>query len=299
MIYFCADDYGISTACNSRIENCLNNGVLNKVSVLPNGEVTGFKNRLSSKKAVLSLHLNLVEGYPLSDVRDISLLVNERGSFKYSFVGLFALSLRKNRRELERQLYEEIKRQLLFWRQEIGEDVPLSIDSHQHTHMIPLVFKTLMRVVRDEHINVESLRIPAEPLAPYLLTPSLYTAYPMKGVVKQWLLGVLAFINRRELKRSKIEFSYFMGAMFSGKLTEEKIQKLLPHYLKLAEKHGKHIEIALHPGYLTDGECLMDGCRPSFEHFYMSEWRRKEYETLMSIQNPTPARKEGSQDAVY
>ena len=42
MIYFCADDYGISEGANSRIENCLENGVLNKISVLPNGKVLDF-----------------------------------------------------------------------------------------------------------------------------------------------------------------------------------------------------------------------------------------------------------------
>ncbi len=299
MIYFCADDYGIGAACNSRIENCLTHGVLNKVSVLPNGELTDFKKRLSHKNATLSLHLNLVEGHPLSDPRDIPLLINEQGSFKYSFVGLLALSLRGNRRELERQLYHEIKCQLLFWKQEMGEETPLSIDSHQHTHMIPLIFKTLMRVIRDERIQVSSLRIPAEPLIPYWLTPSLYASYPLKGVIKQWLLGFLALVNRRELKRSQIEFPYFMGAMFSGRLTEDKIAKLLPRYVKLAEKHGKHIEVALHPGYLVEGERLMDGCRPSFEHFYMSKWRQKEYDTLMKIQYPTQVRKEGPQDALY
>ena len=36
MIYFCADDDGISKTSNERIEYCLKNGALNKVSVLPN-----------------------------------------------------------------------------------------------------------------------------------------------------------------------------------------------------------------------------------------------------------------------
>ena len=67
MVYFCADDYGISEGANSRIENCLENGVLNKISVLPNGKVLDFKKRLSDKDAILSLHINLVEGRPLSN----------------------------------------------------------------------------------------------------------------------------------------------------------------------------------------------------------------------------------------
>ena len=93
MIYFCADDYGISEGANSRIENCLENGVLNKISVLPNGKVLDFKKRLSDKDAILSLHINLVEGRPLSNPDDVDLLVSESGYFKYSFIGLFFLSI--------------------------------------------------------------------------------------------------------------------------------------------------------------------------------------------------------------
>ena len=63
MIYFCADDYGISKISNTRIEECLKNGVLNKISVLPNGDVSDFNERLLGENVKLSLHLNLIEGY--------------------------------------------------------------------------------------------------------------------------------------------------------------------------------------------------------------------------------------------
>ena len=120
MIYFCADDYGISKSSNTRIEECFKNGVLNKISVLPNGDLSDFNERLLGENIKLSLHLNLVEGCPLSKKEDVSLLVSEKGFFKYSFIGLFFLSLFGNRRLLEKQLYNEIKAQnedtILFFR---------------------------------------------------------------------------------------------------------------------------------------------------------------------------------------
>ena len=79
MIYFCADDYGISAYSNSRIENCLENGILNKISVLPNGEISDFKQRLSGNNTALSLHINLVEGRPLSEPNDVDLLISDNG----------------------------------------------------------------------------------------------------------------------------------------------------------------------------------------------------------------------------
>ena len=142
-----------------------------------------------------------------------------------------------------------------------GKHSAISIDSHQHTHMIPLVFKTLMRVIKDESIDVEYMRIPAEPITPYLLTPSLYFSYSLTGLLKQWLLKVFAFVNRREWKKANIPSAYFMGVLFSGELTEQKIKKLLPQYLKLAEKNNRDIELGFHPGYLKRGESLIFGSR--------------------------------------
>lgn len=283
MIYFCADDYGISKAANSCIENCLENGALNKISVLPNGEVSDFKKRLSDKDAILSLHINLVEGRPLSNPNDVDLLVSERGYFKYSFIGLLFLSLSLKRNEFEKQIYKEIQCQIKFWKKAMGENTSISIDSHQHTHMIPLIFKTLMRVIKEEELQVSYLRIPDEPISPYIYTPSLYFEYHPVGLVKQWLLKTFAFINRKELKKSKIRYAYFIGILFSGKLNEVRIKKLLPHYLSLAKKHNKDIEIGFHPGNIKDGEKLIDGIRKDFKKFYFSPWRNIEYDTLINL----------------
>ena len=283
MIYFCADDYGMSSCGNSRIENCLKNGVLNKVSVLPNGEMADFKQRLSGVDTTLSLHINLVEGRPLTKPKDVDLLIADNGYFKYSFVGLFFLSMSNKRKKFEKQIYIEIQNQIRFWKMTMGENSSISIDSHQHTHMIPFVFKILMRVIRDEGLSVSSIRIPSEPILPYLFTPSLYFEYKPVGLIKQWLLKILALANRNMLAKSKIKSAYFMGIMFSGKLNEVKIRKLLPHYLKLAERKNRDVEIGFHPGYLESGEELIDGSRRDFSKFYYSAWRKTEYNTLLNF----------------
>ena len=279
MIYFCADDYGISKSSNTRIEECFKNGVLNKISVLPNGDVSDFNERLLGENVKLSLHLNLIEGYPLSKKEDVSLLVSDKGFFKHSFIGLFFLSIFGNRSLLKKQLYNEIKMQIDFWKKEMGEETPILVDSHQHTHMIPLVFKTLMRVIKEENVEVEYIRIPAEPILPYIKSPSLYFKFRPIGLIKQWLLKFLKFVNRKELKKANIKSALFMGIMFSGQLTEDKINKLLPYY----KKQNENIEIAFHPGYLESRESLIDGFRQNFKKFYYSKWRRIEYDTLLKF----------------
>ena len=299
MVYFCADDYGISTYGNSRIENCLENGVLNKVSVLPNGEISDFKQRLAGTNTTLSLHINLVEGRPLSNPDDVDLLVSESGYFKYSFIGLFFLSISNKRKEFEKQVYTEIQSQIKFWKKAMGENISVSIDSHQHTHMIPLIFKTLMQVINDEGLQVSYLRIPSEPLLPYICTPSLYFEYHPVNLIKQWLLKTLAFINRKELKKSKIQSAYFMGIMFSGKLNEVRIKKLLPKYLRLAKKHKKNIEIGFHPGYIKNNAEITYGFRRDFKKFYFSPRRIIEYDTVINLKNSNNEMKEGLQNALH
>lgn len=283
MVYFCADDYGISIKSNERMEECLQRGVLNKISVLPNGEIAGFKNLTDRSDVKLSLHLNLVDGHPLSDPKELDLIVLDDGCFKYSFIGLFFLSLSGKRKRLQKQLYKEIQTQIKFWKEQLGENTPLSIDSHQHTHMIPLVFETLLDVIRAENVNVESLRFPDEPISPYIMTPSLYFSYNPVGIVKQWLLKILAVPNRKKIKKTKIEYSYFMGVLFSGKQTEKNIKKLLPKYLKIAQKHNTDVEIGFHPGYLEKGEEIFEGYRKSFGKFYFSPWRKIEFDTLITL----------------
>ena len=281
MVYFCADDYGISKEYNRCIEECLKKGVLNKVSIMPNGEIEDFVERLSGDGVLLTLHLNIVEGHPLSSPEEVSLLIDENGCFKHSFIGLFLKSFSPKRKELEKQMYTEIQNQLRFWIEKTG-DRSISVDCHQHAYEIPWIFRIMMQVIRDEKLDVKYLRIPAEPLRAYLFKPSLYTSYSPTGLVKQWLLKLLAFYNRRALKGMTFTSAHFMGVMFSGKMTQERVQKLLPYYLYLSEKNKRSIEVAFHPGYAGGDLELIAGSREDFKKFYCSPWRNLEYEALMN-----------------
>ena len=69
------------------------------------------------------------------------------------------------------------------------------------------------------------------------------------------------------------------------KLNETKIKKVLPSYLKLARKKGKDIEIGFHPGHIKNAENLIMGNRKDFHKFYMSSWRKTEYDTLMNLKS--------------
>ena len=88
-----------------------------------------------------------------------------------------------------------------------------------------------------------------------------------------------------------------MGVMFSGKLNQERVQKLLKHYLYLSEKNKRSIEVAFHPGYVGEDLNLISGSREDFRKFYCSPWRNAEYETLLN-KELCKFMKEGNKNAV-
>ena len=276
MIYYCADDYGLCESASARIIHCIEKGVLNKVSVFPNIDKVDLTKIPENIR--ISLHLNLVEGKCMANAEEINLIADKNGNLKHTFGGLFKLNL-INPKKLEAELYKEIKAQVLYWKRILPENRPFCIDSHQHTHMIPAVFKAMLKVLKDEKINPEYIRIPAEPILPYIKTPSLYFTYSMVNIIKQWLLKFLWFLNKKE----KIPTAYFFGILFSGKMDEKRVKKILPKYLKIAEKKGGDIEVLFHPGYLDKSEADFKNNNIVFNEFYLSENRKTEFDSVIKI----------------
>ena len=60
----------------------------------------------------------------------------------------------------------ELRSQLRAFANLLPNGTPLRLDSHQHVHMIPLVYRTLMQAVEAERLNVQYMRIPAAVCAP-------------------------------------------------------------------------------------------------------------------------------------
>ena len=284
MIYFCADDYGLCNSVSNHIYQCVQSGALNKVSVLPNFDTCDIAPLLSAKRVELSVHLNLVEGKSVSDPAKIPLLAERDGRLRHSFVGLLRLSLLKPK-EFGEQVEKELRAQLARWREIIPPGTSFSVDSHQHVHMIPAIFRILLRVLREDEISVNSIRIPAEPLMPFLMTPSLYCTYRPVNLVKQWILKMCWLFNLPLYRSCTIPSSLFCGVLFSGHMDARRVARVLPHYIRLAEKRGKNVEFLFHPGQALPDDSSLDIHTTSFSDFYFSDNRRKEIESIMQLNN--------------
>ncbi len=282
MIYICADDYGISDRVSANIQKCIEKGALNKVSIFPNFDKIDLNKILENKNIKVSLHLNLVEGKCMANADETDLIADVNGNLKHTFGGLLKLSL-FHKKEFEAQVYKEIRSQVLFWKGILPEGMPFCIDSHQHTHMIPGVFRALIKALNDEEIVIKHMRIPAEPILPYIQTPSLYFTYKPINIIKQWLLKILWLINKSQARKYNIPTAHFFGILFSGKMDEKRVSKILPEYKKLAEKDGKDIEVLFHPGYLEKSKLDFKNENIVFEDFYLSENRKTEFDSVINI----------------
>jgi len=268
VIWFCADDYGLNEAVSARILECVRAGALNKVSVFVNFGKVDVK-PLLERGVRLSLHLNLVEGRCMANAAEIPLIAMENGRFRHTFGGLFLMNLLRRKR-LEEQLVCEIRAQVRAWNAALPQGAEFCIDSHQHTHMIPAVWHALVRVLREEGISPDYVRIPAEPILPYLKAP---TGFPPVNLLKQWLLKGLWAMRR---KREVFPTARFFGILFSGKMEEARVRRVLPMF----EALGGDVEVLFHPGYLEDGDAP-DGI--VFEGFYKSDNRKAEFDAVMKL----------------
>lgn len=279
MVYLSADDYGLCEASSLRIKECIERGALNKVSVFPNIDPVDLAEIADNGRVRLSLHLNLVEGRCMAEAGSVDMLADSNGNMKHTFGGLFKLNILKGKK-LEAQAYEEIRAQVTHWKSLLPEGTPFCVDSHQHVHMIPAIFRALMRVLEDERIKAEYIRIPAEPLLPFIKELSLYLTYSPINIIKQWLLKLLWLINKGQSRKYNVPTAYFFGILFSGSM-DGRVERILPHYIKKAEKSNADVEVLFHPGYLDEGD--FDNKNIVFSNFYLSKNRKTEYDSVIKI----------------
>lgn len=267
---------------SKHIKECIDAGAINTVSILPNFDSIDLEELTKDNDLRISLHLNLVEGKCMAKPDEVWLIADQKGNIKHTFGGLLKLSIFK-RKEFARQIEKEIRAQVVYWNERLPEGRGFCIDSHQHTHMIPAIFKALLKVLREEEIKVRHIRIPAEPLLPFIKKPSLYFTYSAINLIKQWLLKFLWQLNKPLAKKQKSPTSYFLGILFSGRMDDRRVSDVLKEYKKIASKQNYDIEVLFHPGYIDKEITDFKDKNIVFEHFYLSADRKLEFDSVMNL----------------
>ena len=290
-VWFHADDYGVTKEQSERILGCYQNGALNSISVLPNTpaleESLEVLNRVDPDGTRIRrvLHLNFVEGKPLAGAENVPGLVDDTGCFDKSFIRLFQWDHLKRgaaRRRIVRQLGTEIAAQLRAVTSQCDYKIT-AIDSHQHYHMIPIVFDTLMEVLSEkefEHLRICQIRIPVDPTAPLMHSAQMLRGVPVMNWVKWCILKIYADRNKKVLQNKGVGTPVFFGIFYTCEMKKEVVEALLPAYKAYAAKRNQELELMFHPGNLLAAYELLDGRNTELAEFYMSDNRFYEAECL-------------------
>lgn len=290
-IIFHADDYGITPEQSKLIlsyaGDCGGNGALNSISVMvnsPSFDQSVPLLRESAQHIYTSLHVNVVEGTCCADPARIPYLVDETGTFRQSFASMLKLAFGSTREALTKQLAIEIGAQIDTYLEVLPEAKDaLRIDSHQHFHLIPAVFDALLEAAESRGCTIAFLRIPAEPVIPFLKTPRIWLRIPPINWVKHWLLNFLWRLDKRKLPQYKQISAVFCGINFSGHMTPERAGAVYPAFKAYAKKKGMPLEMLFHPGSVPEEDALNPNLT-GFIAFYTSNLRGIEGEALRTLQ---------------
>uniref|UniRef100_A0A7S2TNZ0 Carbohydrate deacetylase n=1 Tax=Lotharella oceanica TaxID=641309 RepID=A0A7S2TNZ0_9EUKA len=251
-----ADDLGYAQERNRGIFEAIDRGVVTSASILANGlasaeAVESWRKRGGSGTLSLGLHVNLTEGKPLADPRDIpSLLVTEnledRGQSesksRRAFRGKFGFGEAvRNEKVAMPEVLIEVRAQLMWFFDKFGRN-PTHVDGHNHIHVLPGVSAVIASLCHER--SIRWIRMPLEDMDSPLEDRKQDVF--CKQVVKNAKVArpIFASFGLRMVDR-------FAGMKLSGKvLSRDRILKHLDTSCRqLCCKGGCFIEIMTHPGY--------------------------------------------------
>lgn len=280
-----ADDIGVSRGVTDEILRCIDTGPVRGVSLIANG--AAFEYAVEALRArpfvSVSAHLNLVEGRPVTAPEQLDMLVDAAGFLNQGFVTLWSrhlLASAATRTRLQEQVRRELRAQAEKVRAALGPDRPLRLDSHQHLHHIPFVFRIVAELCRE--LSAAGVRLVREPL---FVGDAPLRRHTPAGHCKRVLLNALSARHRRELAARGIGCDdWFVGAMLTGRLSAGVVDASLR---RIASRAGARaadtsVEIAFHPALAAPGEETLWERYPALRAYYFSDWRSSESAALRS-----------------
>lgn len=229
-IIFTNDDYGLTKGFTSAISECFKKGKTTSTSIRING--TDFENAVhvykkNINKIDLGIHLNVTDGPTL-----LNELSNKNGKYKYNFI-YYLLFLPFDNGSLKNKIIREFEKQ---YSELISHGIkPTHVDSQDHAHMVPQVFKLTCEFCQKH--DIKRVRLVREPL---------YTKkFDLTNFLKFLLLNYLSKINEKILKEYNIETTdATYGVLQTNNMNKKNISLIIKHAIS---KKYNSIEIWSHP----------------------------------------------------
>jgi predicted glycoside hydrolase/deacetylase ChbG (UPF0249 family) len=212
-----ADDFGVNHSVNTAIAASFSKGIINSASMIVT--MPGFEEalELSAKygfRDKLGIHINLTEGFPLTNLSKTGLLDLE-GKFSRKAITnpyiYFSAYVKK-------KIKEELKQQ---YRMMVDNGIrPTHINSHHHVHTLPWLSAIFLDFAKKEDLKIR-----------------IAQSQKGKSVLKH---QYRMFLNN-QFKKKQLHFSdHFENAVF------------LVDYLDKIKDHNVVFEVMVHPAYQKD-----------------------------------------------
>jgi len=233
-----ADDFGLCSGVNAAVQTAHTAGLLTSATVMANMPAADEAVRIARQLPSLGLgvHLNLIEGKPISDAGQVSSLLGRDGEFGFSAAGLAIASLKSKtvRRAIAIELTSQIQ-----WLCDSGIK-PTHLDSHRHFHIFPSILPIVSGLA--ERFGIPAVRFPYEPAGlcrrpwPSVDAKSRRRAFVVRNMARAALLR----------RRNFFKNDFLFGIAHTGKINTE-------FWSVLAKSpFDATIELMTHPG-LADG----------------------------------------------
>lgn len=286
-----ADDYAISLNASKDILHLIDQQKLDSISILPNMPCFDacfqmLHSYLTSDVPFLhvSIHLNFMEGHCCADTFLIPDLVNEKGYFKTSWGSLLTASYNPfSRNKIKKQLKVEAQAQINKILACMPPKYQLEIDSHQHTHMIPVVWDALKEVIIENSYQVQCIRLSKEPFMPFVRSGIPILSFGIANIIKNILLNIYGITIEKQMFKMNISYTLLWGLLMSGHMDFERISKIDPYMQKYLSKKQRTMELLFHPGSVLPNEITEANVKPGFVEFHLSPNRTIEYEAVKNI----------------
>lgn len=232
-----ADDFGQTKGITKAIIKAHKSGIVTSTTVIVNyPDFEDYTVKEINKNLDLSygIHVNLVDGFALTGK---SSLTNKRGEFlglgKFVYK-LYTFQIKTN------DLEKEIEAQII----KLNSIVKIShADSHRHTHMMPGVFNTYLKVLKKN--NVDKIRLPNETLFQKIKYESKFNS----TFFTKLLVTFVSNISKKKIKKLNFKTTdkYLGMSLLGAKNNHLEMFKSI-----LNKVENGTCEILCHPGYASE-----------------------------------------------
>jgi chitin disaccharide deacetylase len=217
-----ADDYGLDNDANEAIISLARIGVVTSTSVMANFVSVESISLLKQTGISSGLHLNLIEGKPVSDLSQVSSLTDDKGNFlswHQLLIGFILNRIKKN--ELENEIANQLEKL-----REKGLTISHA-DSHKHIHQYPVLGPFILQTFR--RLGIQKVRNCA---------PSNWKHDRM------FTLSLFSYITSRNLRM--FQTPQRLVSYFSVN-EAERYHTFIEELLRLFERYDV-LEVMTHPG---------------------------------------------------